>query len=190
MLLVLTAHALAQNRPINQQRFDGQWWISAAPEEQQGFVAGYGDCYDEDVKGPTKSNGRLFEYPQAVTDFYKKHPQQIATPLRQVLWNVFTTLETKYPAQPGGEVWDEPHGFFDGQYWKESVPKERVGYIEGYLLCYENEMKRPPAHFSKGAREYVELITNYFSDRHANHEDDKIANVLYRFRDQSRARPR
>nr|NIR86070.1 hypothetical protein [Candidatus Bathyarchaeota archaeon] len=57
--------------------------------------------------------------------------------------------------------------------------------IEGYLWCYSKKAGNPHGTFSKDARHYVSLITQWYKlDNDPDREWEKIANVLYKFVDQ------
>lgn len=174
-------------KATDETSFDGEWWKVAAPEEQVGFINGYYDCYRYDAKGRKTAKGSAVEFQKAVSDFYEAHQDQFRTSVPALLRRLAVTYKSPVIRPRNGEVWREPHGFYDGLWWKQSEPKEQIGYLEGYCSCYSHDVRRPPARFSKRAAEYQELITQYYN--HPKHsEDDKIAYVLYRFRDKRTAR--
>ncbi len=169
--------------PTDETSFDGQWWKVTAPQEQVGFIDGYYDCYKYDAKARTTANASDAEFQKAVSNFYEKHQDQLRTSVPTVLRDLVVTFKSPRVRPQGGEVWNEPHGYYDGQWWKESEPKEQIGYLEGYLSCYSHDVRRPRARFSKRAAEYQELIIQYYDSDPKHTEDDKIAYVLYRVRD-------
>jgi hypothetical protein len=171
----------------DQTSFDGEWWRAIGPEQQAGFVDGYYDCYSYDAKGPNTATGSIVEFQKAVSDFYDAHQDQLRTSVPAVLRDLAVSYKSPRVPLKGGEVWNEPHGYYDGLWWKQSEPKEQIGYLEGYLRCYSHDLPQPPAQFSNRPTEYQELITRYYNNpKHS--EDKKIADVLYHFRDAQAAR--
>lgn len=162
------------------QRFDGSWWAAADSEEQQGFIVGFLDCYYDTVKRRVTSEAFTEEYQKAVSEFYVAHPNQNSTTVPETMVRLVQTLKSSRKALPGGEVWNESHGYFDGGYWNQSTDKERLGFLEGYIQCYKNYMRRPRVRFSRSVEEYSGLLTKYFGDPKVNHEKEKIAHVLHR----------
>ena len=168
-----------------EKSFDGEWWEVAAPEEQTGFINGYYDCFQYDARRPV-TGGSDVEFQKAVSDFYQTHKDQMSTSVPALLRQLAVTLQSSLARFPNAEEWREPHGYYDGLWWKQSEPKEQIGYLEGYVSCYSNDVRSPHAQFSKHPEEYQELITQYYGHPE-NSEDTKIALVLYRFRDKSSA---
>jgi len=167
--------------------FDGEWWKVTAPEERVGFINGYYDCYRYDAKARKTAKGSAVEFQKAISDFYEAHQDQLRTSVPDLLRRLAVTYKSPLIRPRNGEVWREPHGFYDGLWWKQSEPKEQIGYLEGYIRCYSHDVRQPRARFSKRVAEYQESITQYYN--HPEHtEDDKIAYVLYRFRDKRRLR--
>jgi len=186
-----TAIALGQDmesapfklQATGQQRFDRKWWTSVDSEEQQGFILGFSDCYGDTLRHKVRSDATNVEFRKAVNDFYTTHTDQNSTDVPELVIRLLRTLKSSVHQLPGGEVWNEPHGFLDGQYWNESTENERTGFLEGYIKCYENYTRRPRVRFSRTASEYSELLTRYFENPGADHTDEKIAHVLHRFGD-------
>jgi hypothetical protein len=78
---------------------------------------------------------------------------------------------------------------FDGEYWRQAVPDQREGLIQGFLACY-GELATRTARFSKPDSWYVSEISKWFGVK----EDDPgeidlkrqsvgIATVLFMFKD-------
>jgi len=87
----------------------------------------------------------------------------------------------------GGESWNETHGYWDGLWWKGGTTAKlsQLGYVEGYLACYRGEAHSPRGSFSKSPSQYVSLITGWYKS--SGKEDAKIADVLFKFRDDARS---
>ncbi|MGH9352861.1 MAG: hypothetical protein ACRD2G_11990 [Terriglobia bacterium] len=87
----------------------------------------------------------------------------------------------------GGESWNESHGYWDGLWWKGGTIAKlsQLGYVEGYLACYQGEAHSPKGTFSKAPSQYVSLISDWYKS--TGKEDAKIADVLFRFRDHAQS---
>lgn len=171
--------ALTIQTPIKSS-LDGKWWSTAGSEEQQGVINGFIDCYQGTLRRYNKSGAAIEEYQKALTQFYAEHSDQNSTTVTEVMFRLVKTLKSNVKHLPGGEVWTEPHGFFDDQWWRESTKKERIGFLQGYIACYERYVKKPRVRFSRTAEEYSELLTKYFEAPNVDHTDEKIAHVLHR----------
>lgn len=166
-----------------QQRFDRKWWNSVDSEEQQGFILGFSDCYGDTLRHKVRSDATNVEFRKALNDFYTTHTDQNSTEVPELVIRLLRTLKSSVHHLPGGEVWNELHGYLDGQYWNESTASERIGFLEGYIKCYQDYARRPRVRFSRTASEYSGLLTRYFENPDADHTDEKIAHVLHRFGD-------
>src|SRR5687768_9067542 len=119
-----------------QKRFDRKWWIAAFPDEQQGFIVGFSDCYYDTLRRKIRSKATTGEFQEALNQFYARQGDQISTTVPEFLERLFRTLRSNVQRQAGGEVWNERHGYLDGGYWNQSSDKERLGFLEGYIQCY------------------------------------------------------
>jgi len=169
-----------------QRAYDGMWWLSQSSAEQFGFLNGLADCYIYEVKVKPRYKRSVQEDQAFVTHFYRD-PSQRKIPVFDV-WT--RALEEPSPVErTGGEHWDEPHGYFDMGWWvggtEPEVSLNQKGFVEGFLWCYVHKVPNPRGTFSKSPEEYVRLITNWYET--TQNGDEKIADVLFRFRD--RARP-
>jgi len=65
----------------------------------------------------------------------------------------------------------------------------RLGFVEGYLSCHETWSRNEGGVFSKTPEEYQTAITEWYQldehtgDINAEREREKIAHVLFKFRD-------
>ncbi len=172
------AQSAFAKRPV----LDGRWWARISLAERVGYINGYEDCYVYDAKGPHSATGwTANHYVEAVEAYYHGHKNDRTASVTTVLEQVNRTGEPR-PVPKGGEEWKEPHGYYDGLWWRGSSASEQLGYIEGYLSCYASEIASPPATFSKSAHEYVALMNAYVKG-HAKSDDEKVAYILHRFRD-------
>jgi hypothetical protein len=169
------------SNPVIQTTFDGTWWASVNKARQLGFVSGYYDCYRYDLRQRVKSNGSYEEWQEAVTQNYAQLRYNLDSLVPFVLRQVFRTYRRKTPVIQGGERWTEPHGFFDGMWWRGATEDEQVGFVEGYIWCRSREATKQRVNFSGNADTYVSRLSEHFEN--PSNEDEKIARALYRFRD-------
>jgi len=170
-----------------QQAYDGMWWLSQSSAEQFGFLNGLADCYIYELNIKPRYERSAQEDQTFVTQFYRRNPSQRKVAVFDA-W--VRALEQPSPVKrEGGELWDEPHGYFDVMWWvggtEPEVSLNQKGFVEGFLWCYAHKVPNPRGIFSKSPEEYVRLITNWYATTQKGEE--KIADVLFRFRD--RARP-
>lgn len=196
--LCLSAGALVPGVEARQKtntRYDGHWWLSISPGERSGFLNGYFDCYTYEYKGPA----RFTNNPPAIArDLLTKFYEGNASRLNELASDAFYRFRDRHGDQGTGND-GEPikgrHGFYDGTYWKqigaEGGPElQQLGFVEGYLWCHAQQPSRnKKAVFSKTPAEYVALITQWYGfdprtgDINAKREPEKIADVLFKFRD-------
>lgn len=166
-----------------QRLYDGNWWLTVSAAEQSGFLDGLSDCNSFELNARSHYQRSTQENQQYVTNFYEGYPEQIKTSV----FDVYVRAENQ-PSKvqrPGdGEVWDEPHGYYDGMWWNPGIEAEtllrRRGFVEGYLWCYTNKAHSPKGFFSEPPAAYAARIAKWYQD--PAHENDKIADVLFRFR--------
>ena len=187
--VALCASARAQ-RSISAEKtvsYDGKWWLSVSSLEQRGYINGAFDCDTWELGDRSAPNSTAKDVQKFVSQFYEDPPN----------WHlpVFRVIRTFYSrhaearqkgSRTGGEAWSGPHGYWDGLWWKGAgYPNilEQLGYVEGYLACYQGEAPSPKGTFSKSAGQYVSLITGWYKT--TGKEDAKIADVLFKFRDHS-----
>lgn len=172
-------------------RYDGRWWARASVEEQIGFESGASDCASAELRRQDSHSRSAQEECEFVTKYYLESPGKSSVLVLDVLAIAGTqVLSDKGPT--GGESWTEPHGFWDGQWWREGTAAERLGFVEGYLACYaRSEMTQ--GKFGKAPGRYTQLINNWYGlnektgDVDPSRVDIKIADVLLKFRDNARA---
>ncbi len=180
----MTLPAVSQQKT---QRLDGKWWSSLYDQEQVEFLAGYIDCYGNDLGNKGTFVESWYTYAPRITAYYENHPEWQTRPVTSVLFAV----RSKTPPKPlrGGEVWTEKHGFFDGDYWDGITDRQRVAFIRGYLACYQEFLKTRPTSFSKSPESYAEHISRWFglksspSVLNPKRERAAIADALYKFAD-------
>ncbi len=169
--------------------YDGKWWHAASKDERTGFLAGYIDCavYEAGHNQLAGASWNVLE--PKVTKYYDTHVSELQIPVESVL--VKLGSQERPQKNSGGENYHEKHGIFDGEYWRQSAPAHRLGFIEGYLVCQKAESK-PTATFSKGADWYAAQISQWYGVRaddpgeiNPKRVDRKIANALYLLKDKT-----
>lgn len=175
-------------------KFDGNWWRDLHDGERVEFLAGFMDCYADDLGDVNKTfTESWYTYAPRITQYYESHPQKIARP---VIWVLFD-VRNPHPPKPldGGEVWTEKHGFFNGDYWGQMSKYEEVAYIDGYLSCYRKYLSSRPKKFSRNSTFYADRISRWFDAEpgkspklRARRARMAIADVLYKFADDLPAR--
>ncbi len=160
--------------------YDGRWWVSVGPQQRAGFVNGAGDCLVWVAHAKWLSHS-VEPLEQEITEYYQSHPASRTMPVVEV-WQRLVS-ETR-PAEPpkDGERWTNPHGYYDGLYWRQGSEEERKGFLEGYLWCMRRCVKSPPATYSRSTSNYMNRIDAYLK-AHPKGDDEAIAAILARFRD-------
>jgi hypothetical protein len=112
---------------------------------------------------------------------YKAHPSNLSLPI-VALWQKL--LAQAPPAKPrrGGEVWTNPHGYYNGDWYKQSSYDERIGFLQGYIGCLRTYMKEPTESYSRQPGYYDDKIWDYI-DTHPKAYNEPIATMLARYRD-------
>jgi hypothetical protein len=186
--LTLCVPVLGQRSGLDEKamNYGGKWWLSVASLEQRGYINGDFDCDTWEVGNRSVPNSTAEDVQKFVNEFYVDPPHW-PVPVFRVI-QTFYSHEAKQAdgGKPSdGEVRSEPHGYWDGLWWKGAgYPNtlEQLGYVEGYLACYEGEAHSPRGTFSKAPAQYVSLISGWY--KRTGKEDAKIADVLFKFRDQ------
>ena len=165
--------------------YGGKWWLSRSSIEQHGYINGDADCYTSELHGELKGLASAEKVQAFVNQFYGD-PTHWSVPVFRVIRTFDSRHATPHePSSSEGEAWNETHGYWDGLWWKGgAIPRlEQLGYVEGYLACYQDEARSPKGTFSKAPSRYVPLISGWYKS--TGKEDAKIADVLFKFRDQA-----
>jgi len=185
LLIALSVIGIASGS-TGDQAHDGKWWLSVDKDQRLGFVDGYIDCYVFVRKGPLPFLESPNQYEQRVTEHLKNHVSDCSKPVTQVL----EVIAAKPAAKTTGK-WEEEHGLFDGDYWRQAEPSGRVGFIQGFLECQRKDGKAV-AKFSRSDDWYVAQISQWYGIKeddpgeiNPKRESKKIADVLYTFKDKS-----
>lgn len=195
---LVAANTAACQLPVakdRQVRYDGTWWLAASQAERNGFLAGFIDCYKFDAKGPARFEARpLTAYRDSLSRYFESGGPH----LKQSVVSVLATVGDRPGEQPpsGGEEWHESHGYFDGNYWRQSFGSggsaHQIGFVEGYVACNRQLGAARRATFTAPATEYVHRINQWYqfdsttADMEPTREKAKIVDVLFKFRDRKR----
>lgn len=178
-LAVQTTHW--QEPPKEQpQRYDGKWWSSADTEERSGFLSGAGDYLTYVAHEKWVEGSSAYAIPR-VTDYYKTHPADGELPVVDVWRKVLLAFPPPKPLK-GGEVFTNPHGYYDGLYWRGGNDAEHRGFLEGYISCLRTLVRPSSETYSRTVSYYVDKIDDYI-EKHPKSDDEAVATILYRFRD-------
>lgn len=136
---------------------DGRWWLSVDADERVGFTAGFADCNTFVKHGPTDLFVESWiQYEKRVTAHLQSHPEDADREVREILREVAAHPVTKNPGK-----WDEPHGYFDGEYWRQASASHRLGFVEGILNC-EAEGEVGDGQYARPAKWYVTRISRWY----------------------------
>ena len=187
--MFLVAAILLASPHVQAQTYDAAWWGNLTAEERTKFYSGVIDCYIVEAHGKTYSDGPIESVVQAISTYYQRHPEASRRSVLDVTLEVSTSDTSPHLAgerhrDPGAEYWDEPHGYFDGEYWRQSVDPERQAFVRGYLACRAKYLHSTT---DVSIAVIVSKISKWYGvkdddpseidDRHAN---DKIGDLLDR----------
>ncbi|HKV05578.1 MAG TPA: hypothetical protein VJO53_10785 [Candidatus Acidoferrales bacterium] len=191
MVLAGGARAKQVGRTTGPAReYNGHWWLLLTSEEQDGYLNGDSDCYRFELNMKFANARTFVETRESVTDFYQNNPDKRSLPVYDVIRIVDREPLSRKPVA-GGEIWNGRHGYWDGQWWREGIPADRIGFVEGYLACYRAGAKNAHGSFAKSAAQYVGLINRWYGlneesgDIDSEKEETKIADVLFKFQSKS-----
>jgi|SRR5450631_10047 hypothetical protein len=187
VLLLLTVVLLASVLTGGTQKaasHDGRWWFSISAEDQQSYLLGYGDCYVDSLKSkrpPYVENRKLAQLIAASYRSGKSESGDLVPVVMKRVWAA--NAGAKAPPHPkGGETWTDPHGYFDGLWWKGASDAEKLGFVEGETNCF-NEEGASQSRFPLTASDYVKWLDEAYGLEQNSSisrlpEDAKIADVL------------
>lgn len=171
------------------RKYDGEWWSSASPGQRQGFLEGYFDCLKFEAKKGFQGMELGSDMRLRIEEYFDEHPDSLARLVVDVWRELSRNSHLRRRKIEGGEKWKEPHIWYDGFFWQNQSEPFRLGFIEGYLLCYQRDARNPRGTFSKRPIEYVRKISDWYRlDRESGQADSerqpvKIPEVLYMFVD-------
>lgn len=189
ILIFLGAFVLAAAAQ-NPARFDGNWWRVTAKDNRTGFVAGYVDCFVFERGAGQKFLLSREDYEEAISKFYVSHPKEVNKSVAEVIPQVGKRIVSQEEKRTEPI---EKHTFYDGDYWRQSQPPHRFGFVQGFLQCYRS-IPTKKMRFSKADDWYTSEISKWYgvkeddpAEINPKREAKKIADVLYLFKDKSTA---
>jgi len=176
----LPTHA-TDNQPS--ENFDGKWWSLADSGQKSGFLNGATDCLTAVAHERWVSRSIEWAIPK-ITDYYKTHTADNGVPVVEVWRKVLSGAPAETPRK-GGEVRTNPHGYYDGLYWRGSSESEQRGFLEGYLWCLRTRVQSRSNTYSQSVDYYKERVNTYVQ-KHPKSDDEAIAAILSRFCDNTK----
>jgi hypothetical protein len=176
LLLTLMLNVLALAQP-----HDGRWWETTRRDQINEYLNGYMDCAVYDAGRRDLPSVSTVEIGGAIQDFYDSHPGKLNFSIAKVLDIVSAKKSLHHAPPPGGEVWTNKHGYYDGEYWPIS-DVERTGFVQGLRDCYRSLSSGPQ--FSRSDAYYVQKITAWYDNpKHSHKYRTSIAVVLTLYAD-------
>ncbi len=162
--------------------------MSAPIEERNGYLAGYLGCALYDAGKTSLREVRWSILEKTISERYANGSESLSTPVGALAVKLGTLQPPPVP-DSAAERYTEKYGFFDGEYWRQSSEDLRLGFVEGYIECWQSE-KIGGAQYSRPPKEYVVEISRWYRVRDDDdtaidrqRSDAKIPAVLRRFRD-------
>jgi hypothetical protein len=165
-----------------QEVYDGAWWLAADPSERTGFLDGASDCLLSKAHEKWPANTRPEMDQESITLHYKTNPKDVHASVADV-WRKTASKSTRPKPVPGSEVYTNPHGYFDGEFWREGSELANRGFLEGYLWCIRTCVKEPTETYSQSIDYYWTEIWDYLRAHPKTAYNEAIADILSRFRD-------
>lgn len=196
-LLCLLSLGVANIESRTNDGYDGKWWLSIGKKQREGFIDGYIACYSYDVRGLIRfayESGQT--YAPRLTDYLSNHPEEEGKPVEQTLWKIAKPPYAPPPPKHHG-VGSGPntgkYGGYDGEFWREVDNSKRLGFVQGFLYCYEKNVRGIENDFPSEGSVYVKAISNWYGiDENdegaidAKRAGAKIPDVLLKFRGSKR----
>jgi hypothetical protein len=180
-LIRILLPAFMLNTFVIAQPHDGRWWQIVRRDQRSEYLNGYMDCAVYDGGQRDLPSVGTDEIAQAIQVFYDSNPKMVNTPVIKVLGQVSKQKDMHRKPLPGGEVWTNKHGYYDGEYWPLS-DMERTGFVQGLRECYASLPSGP--RFSKSDGFYIQKITAWYSNpKHSHRLHTSIAIVLALYAD-------
>jgi hypothetical protein len=129
----------------------GDEWLTLSKEEREAYLSGGIDCYGTDVNPKFYPGQSVMDIAPLVTERY-----QTGAILYGV--EVLSVLETFATPQAPLEV--EPHGYFDGDFWRTLfIRPQKDAFVRGYLTCRHVYLK---SEVTLPLEDYVNALSDYF----------------------------
>ena len=131
----------------------------SSKDQHTGFIAGYIDCavYEGGDKNLANVSWNVLE--PEITSYYQGNGSAILTPVATVIAKLGPQKKLTKSSDDGEN--GQKHGIFDGDYWRQSLPEHRVGFVSGFLACYR-KLSKKTASFSKSDAAYVSEVSRWY----------------------------
>ena len=157
---LLVASVAIQSNGQETPKYKGRWWLSLSEEKRVIFLDGYLDCYKFEANRSDRF-GALFLRAKQVTAMYETDPTTLGVSVADAFYK-FRLKESDPEPMPGGEVWSEPHWYYDGEFFRQMGPSGRVVFLEGYMYCLERSVPSLRRAFPRTVQHYSNLVTTWF----------------------------
>lgn len=182
---LLVASLAIQSNAQETGKYNGRWWLSISKKKRTSFLNGYLDCYAFEASGSDRF-GAISRHAQQITALYETNPQTLEVSVADV-FHKFKLKDDDPEPMSGGESWNEPHWYYDGEFWREIGSLGRTAFVEGYMYCLERAALGSRRAFPRSAQYYSNLVTTWYpiddEKETINIEEmrEKIARVLFQF---------
>jgi hypothetical protein len=157
--------------------YNGSWWLKSDSQSRKGFLDGIADyLFAAGIRW--MANASSYDH-ETVSEYYRRDQRRLAI-LVPDAWRQALAESPPPPPLPGGEVYEGPHGYYLGHWYRGGSYEERVGYLEAYLWCLRTYGKQPGAAYPRSLDYYDERIWNHIETQKAYEEP--VAEILARFR--------
>src|SRR5512146_258792 len=97
-LFFAVSSLLSYSASAQTPKFDGNWWRDLHDGERVEFLAGFIDCYANDLGDKNNTFPDSWDtYAPRITRYYDAHPQKITRPVIRVLFDVRSPHPPKPP---------------------------------------------------------------------------------------------
>jgi hypothetical protein len=166
--------------------YDGNWWLAADSNERGGFLDGALDCLVWTAH--TKPPREIDNLEEKITQYYKSHPADRNGAILSVWERVSSLGPPSAPPPSGGEVYRNPHGYYNGEFWREGSESANRGFLEGYFWCLQTHVKSPTDTYSQSIDYYWDKIWTYIQSHPKTSVNEPVAVILSKFRDRPKSR--
>jgi hypothetical protein len=157
LILIAAQPVFAERFELPTRSLDGNWWLSIDQEQRLGFLAGYFCCSYFDLKNQKYSRMSWRNIEPQITEYYnnKSNSKQV------IIQNIIKLFVEKNnsPSKPNSKK----YSFFDGEYWRQSDRPHKIGFIEGYVNCWNTN--KVPLMNSDGVEQWVLRLDKWYGIR-------------------------
>jgi len=162
---------------VDPAAFTGKWWRAASSDERQGFMAGFLDCYSDDLNHQDMFDQSWQKYEEAMNSRYAD-----SNASSRFAGELLVTLASR----PNGYIATSPHENEGNEWWRQDSAEARLGFLEGYISCHERASQK--MRWSKPAAHYIARLNDAYNVDDQKGEEAKeyagsIANAMKAMRD-------